>query len=85
MGVKLLGESVSRDGSFISSLAIMSAENTVNLMRILPYLSDPHSKLFLLQSCMGISKLFFGWLRMCQLVHMEEAVIIFENGLRGGD
>ena len=31
---------------------------------------------------MGIAKLFFG-LRTCQPVHMEEAAIFFDNGLRG--
>ncbi|KAL7603985.1 hypothetical protein Lser_V15G19890 [Lactuca serriola] len=81
LGVKLLGGAVSRDSSFIRSLAIKRAENAVNLMRLLPQLSDPQSELLLLRSCMGISKLFYG-LRTCQPVHMEEAAIFFDNGLR---
>ena len=82
MRVKLLGGAVSRDSSFIRSLAIKRAENAVNLMRLLPQLSDPQSELLLLRSCMGIAKLFFG-LRTCQPVHMEEAEIFFDNGLCG--
>ncbi|XP_052627549.1 uncharacterized protein LOC128134140 [Lactuca sativa] len=82
LGVKLLGGAVSRYASFIRSLAIKRAENAVNLMRLLPQLSDPQSELLLLRSCMGIAKLFFG-LRTCQPVHMEEAAIFFDNGLRG--
>ncbi|GKB50988.1 hypothetical protein Tco_0901741 [Tanacetum coccineum] len=45
-------------------------------------LHDPQSELLLLRSCMGISKLFFG-LRTCQPVHMEEATLFFDKGLRG--
>ncbi|XP_052622515.1 uncharacterized protein LOC128127844 [Lactuca sativa] len=81
LGVKLLGGVVSRDASFISNLAIKRAEDAVNLMRLLPQLSDPQSELLLLSSCMGIAKLFFG-LRTCQPVHMEEAALFFNNGLR---
>ena len=36
LGVKLLGGAVSRDASFIRNLAIKKAENTVNLMCVLP-------------------------------------------------
>ncbi|KAL7610215.1 hypothetical protein Lser_V15G14394 [Lactuca serriola] len=80
-GVKLLGGAVSRDVSFIHSLAIKRAVIAVNLMRLLPQLSDLQSELLLLRSCMGVAKLFFG-LRTCQPVHMEEAAIFFDNGLR---
>ncbi|PWA80994.1 hypothetical protein CTI12_AA190310 [Artemisia annua] len=39
------------------------------------------SELLLLRSCMGIAKLFFG-LRTCQPVHMEDAALFFDKGLR---
>lgn len=78
MWVKLLGGAVSRDASFICSLAIKRAQNAVNLMRLLTQLSDPQSEILLLRSCMGIAKLFFG-LRACQPVHMEEVAIFFDN------
>ncbi|XP_052621089.1 uncharacterized protein LOC111879644 [Lactuca sativa] len=81
LGVKLLGGAVSRDASFISRLAIKRVENVVNLICLLPQLSDPQSELLQLRSCMGIAKLFFG-LRTCQPVHMEEAAVFFDNGLR---
>ncbi|KAF5811722.1 putative exostosin [Helianthus annuus] len=50
-------------------------------MRLLPKLGDPQSELLLLRSCMGIAKLFFG-LRTCQPVHMEDATLFFDKGLR---
>ncbi|KAJ0545394.1 hypothetical protein HanIR_Chr08g0349381 [Helianthus annuus] len=50
-------------------------------MRLLPKLGDPQSELLLLRSCMGIVKLFFG-LRTCQPVHMEDAALFFDKGLR---
>jgi len=31
---------------------------------------------------MGITKLFFG-LRTCQLIHMDEAIMLFDKDLRG--
>ncbi|GJZ19927.1 hypothetical protein Tco_0556517 [Tanacetum coccineum] len=71
-GVKLVGGAVSRDADFISGLAIRRATNAVDLMSLLPQLHDPQNELLLLQSCIGIAKLFFG-LRTCQPVHMEEA------------
>ncbi|GJY45228.1 putative reverse transcriptase domain-containing protein [Tanacetum coccineum] len=80
--VKLLGGAVSRDTYFISGLAMRRAANAVDLMGLLPQLHDPQSELILLRSCMGIAKLFFG-LRTCQPVHMEEAALFFEKGLRG--
>ncbi|GJS71154.1 putative reverse transcriptase domain-containing protein [Tanacetum coccineum] len=80
--VKLLGGAVSRDAYFISGMAKRRAANAVDLMSLLPQLHDPQSELLLLRSCMGISKLFFG-LRTCQPVHMEEAVLFFDKGLRG--
>ncbi|GKA80420.1 hypothetical protein Tco_0787016 [Tanacetum coccineum] len=58
------------------------AVNVVDLMSLLPQLHDPQSELLLLRSCMGIAKLFFG-LRTCQPVHMEEAALFFDKGLRG--
>ena len=58
------------------------AAEAVGLMHLLPQLHDPHSELLLLRSCMGIAKLFFG-LRTCQPVHMEEAALCFDKGLRG--
>ncbi|GJR17450.1 putative reverse transcriptase domain-containing protein [Tanacetum coccineum] len=81
-GLKLLGGAISKDADFISGLAIRRAANVVDLMGLLPQLHDPHSELFLLRSCMGIAKLFFG-LRTCQPVHMEEATLFFNKGLRG--
>ncbi|GJZ96550.1 putative reverse transcriptase domain-containing protein [Tanacetum coccineum] len=81
-GVKLLGGAVSRDADFISGLAMRRAANAVDLMGLLPQLHDPQSELLLLRSCMGIAKLFFG-LRTCQPVHMEEAALFFDKGLRG--
>ncbi|GJT86986.1 hypothetical protein Tco_1068703 [Tanacetum coccineum] len=80
--VKFLGGAVSRDTDFISGLAIKRAANVVDLMGLLPQLHDPQSELLLLRSCMGIAKLFFG-LRTCQPVHMEEAALFFDKGLRG--
>ncbi|PWA63908.1 reverse transcriptase domain-containing protein [Artemisia annua] len=82
LGVKLLGGAVSRDAYFISGLAMRRAANAVDLMSLLPQLHDPQSELLLLRSCMGIAKLFFG-LRTCQPVHMEEAALFFDKGLRG--
>ncbi|GJS29937.1 putative reverse transcriptase domain-containing protein [Tanacetum coccineum] len=82
LGVKLLGGAVSRDTYFISGMAMRRAANAVDLMSLLPQLHDPHSELLLLRSCMDISKLFFG-LRTCQPVHMEEATLFFDKGLRG--
>ncbi|GKC77653.1 putative reverse transcriptase domain-containing protein [Tanacetum coccineum] len=70
-GVKLLGGAVSRDADFISGLAMRRAANVVDLMGLLPQF----------RSCMGIAKLFFG-LRTCQPVHMEEAALFFDKGLR---
>ncbi|GJW49080.1 hypothetical protein Tco_0090431 [Tanacetum coccineum] len=81
-GVKLLGGAVSRDADFISGLAIRRAANFVDLMSLLPQLHDPQSELLLLRSCMGIAKLFFG-LRTCQPVHMKEATLFLDKGLRG--
>ncbi|GJV81438.1 putative reverse transcriptase domain-containing protein [Tanacetum coccineum] len=78
----LLGGAVSRDADFISGLAMRRAANAVDLMGFLPQLHDPQSELLLLRSCMGIAKLFFG-LRTCQPVHMEEAALFFDKGLRG--
>ncbi|GJX40296.1 hypothetical protein Tco_0255286, partial [Tanacetum coccineum] len=80
--VKLLGGAVSRDAYFISGLAMRRAANVVDLMSLLSQLHDPQSELLLLRSCMGIAKLFFG-LRTCQPVHMEEASLFFNKGLRG--
>ncbi|GJW90618.1 putative reverse transcriptase domain-containing protein [Tanacetum coccineum] len=82
LGVKLLGGAVSRDTYFISGLAMRRAANAVDLMSLLPQLHGPQSELFLLRSCMGIAKLFFG-LRTCQPVHMEKVALFFNNGLRG--
>ncbi|GJV03634.1 hypothetical protein Tco_1337203 [Tanacetum coccineum] len=79
--VKLLGGAVSRDAHFISGLAMRRAANVVDLMGLLPQLYDPHSELLLLRSCMGIAKLFFG-LKTCQPIHMEEAALFFDKGLR---
>ncbi|XP_052625610.1 uncharacterized protein LOC128132729 [Lactuca sativa] len=81
LGVKLLGGAVSRDVGFISGLAMKRAVNAVDLMGLLPQLCDPHSELLLLRSCMGIAKLFFG-LRTCQPIHIEEAALFFDKGLR---
>ncbi|XP_022031302.1 uncharacterized protein LOC110932259 [Helianthus annuus] len=81
VGVKLLGGAVSRDASFISGLAKKRAAKAVDLMRLLPKLGDPQSELLLLRSCMGIAKLFFG-LRTCQPVHVEDATMFFDKGLR---
>ncbi|KAJ0755819.1 putative reverse transcriptase domain, exostosin, DNA/RNA polymerase superfamily [Helianthus annuus] len=82
VGVKLLGGGVvSIDASFISGLAKKRAAMAVDLMRLLPKLGDPQSELLLLRSCMGIAKLFFG-LRTCQPVHMEDAALFFDKGLR---
>ncbi|GJV93228.1 hypothetical protein Tco_1541041 [Tanacetum coccineum] len=81
-GVKLLGGAVSSDADFISGLAMRRATNAVDLMGLLPQLHDPQSELLLLRSCMGIAKLFFG-LRTCQPVHIEEAALFFDKGLRG--
>ncbi|KAI3721949.1 hypothetical protein L2E82_32969 [Cichorium intybus] len=82
LGVKLLGGAVSRDAGFISGLALKRAVKAVDLMGLLPQLCDPQSELLLLRSCMGIAKLFFG-LRTCQPMHMEEASLFFDKGLRG--
>ncbi|KAK2455796.1 hypothetical protein QL285_003218 [Trifolium repens] len=82
LGVKLLGGAVSRDKCFIEGVAMKRAIKAVELMQLLPRLRDPQSELLLLRSCMGIAKLFFG-LRTCQPVHMEEAAILFDKGLRG--
>ncbi|GKE19027.1 hypothetical protein Tco_1426604 [Tanacetum coccineum] len=73
---------VSRDADFIGGLAMRRAANAVDLMGFLPQLHDPQSELLLLRSCMGIAKLFFG-LRTCQPVHMEDAALFFDKGLRG--
>ncbi|GJS39389.1 hypothetical protein Tco_0564432 [Tanacetum coccineum] len=81
-GVKLLGGAVSSDADFISGLVMRRATNAVYLMGLLPQLHDPQSELLLLRSCMGIAKLFFG-LRTCQPVHIEEAALFFDKGLRG--
>ena len=53
----------------------------MNLMCLLPQLSDPNSEFLLIHSCIGISKLFFG-LRTYQPIHIEEADLLFVNGLR---
>ncbi|GKC09497.1 hypothetical protein Tco_1001107, partial [Tanacetum coccineum] len=60
LGVKLLGGAVSKDADFICRIAMRRAANVVDLMNLLPRLHDPQSELFLLRSCMGISKLFFA-------------------------
>ncbi len=80
-GVKLLGGAVSRDGHFIQDLAMKRAIKAVDLMRLLSQLRDPQSELLLLRSCMGIAKMFFG-LRTCPPAHIEEASLLFDQGLR---
>ncbi|KAL6502820.1 hypothetical protein OROHE_023988 [Orobanche hederae] len=82
LGVKLLGGAASIDAGFIRGLAMKRAVNAVDLMSLLPQLCDPQSELLLLRSCMGIAKLFFG-LRTCQPIHMQEAALFFDRGLRG--
>nr|GEU77548.1 putative reverse transcriptase domain-containing protein [Tanacetum cinerariifolium] len=82
LGVKLLRGAVSRDVDCISGMTIRRAVNAVDLMSFLPQLHAPHCELLLLRSCMGISKLFFD-LRTCQPVHMKEAALFFDKGLRG--
>nr|GEW07190.1 auxilin-like protein [Tanacetum cinerariifolium] len=82
LGVKLLGIAVSRDANFISGLAMRRATNAVDLMSLLSQLHDQRTELLLLRSCMGIAKLFFG-LSNCQPVHMKEAALFFDKGLRG--
>ncbi|GJX05323.1 putative reverse transcriptase domain-containing protein [Tanacetum coccineum] len=82
LGVKLLRGAVSRDVDFISGMAMRRAANAVDLMSLLLQLNDSQSELLLLQSCMGIAKLFFG-LRTCQPVHIEDAALFFDKGLRG--
>ena len=57
------------------------ASRVVELMYLLPQLQDPQSELLLLQSCMGIAKLFFG-LRTCQPIHTEESAMLFDKELR---
>ena len=79
--MKLLGEAVSRDKGFIEGLAMNRASKAAELMHLLPQLRDPQSELLLLQSCMGIAKLFFS-LRTCQPIHMEEAAMLFDKELR---
>nr|GEW25713.1 auxilin-like protein [Tanacetum cinerariifolium] len=81
LGVKLLGDAVSVDAGFISSLAVKRAFRPVELTSHLPSLRDPQSELLLHCSCMGVAKLLFG-LRTCQPMHIGEAVSIFDNGLR---
>jgi len=81
LGVKLLGGAVSRDKGFIEGLAMKRAYRAAELMHLLPQLRDPQSELLLLRSCMGIAKLFFG-LRTCQLIHREEAAMMFDKELR---
>ncbi|XP_076905077.1 uncharacterized protein LOC143560722 [Bidens hawaiensis] len=81
-GVNLLGGAASRDVGFISSLAVKRASRGVELMSYLPRLRDPQCELLLLRSCMGVAKLLFG-LITCQPMYVEEAVSIFDNGLRG--
>ncbi|MFS7940784.1 putative reverse transcriptase domain, DNA/RNA polymerase superfamily [Helianthus anomalus] len=80
-GVKLLGGAVSRDGQFISGLALKRAKCAVELMGRLKCLKDPQSELLLLRSCMGVAKLLFG-LRTCQPSYVGEAVSVFDKGLR---
>ena len=81
MGVKLLGGAFSRDKDSIEGLAMKRASKTAELMHLLPQLRDPQSELLLLQSCMGIAKLFFG-LRMCQPIHMEEVAMLVDKEMR---
>nr|GEV42109.1 putative reverse transcriptase domain-containing protein [Tanacetum cinerariifolium] len=73
---------VSRDTYFISGLAMRRTANAFDLMSLLSQLHDPQSELLLLRSCMGIVKLFFG-IKTCKHVHMEEAALFFDKGLRG--
>ncbi|KAI3822031.1 hypothetical protein L1987_09612 [Smallanthus sonchifolius] len=80
-GVKLLGGAVSRDGEFISGLALKRAKRAVDLMGCLKRLRNPQSELLLLRSCMGVAKLLFG-LRTCQPSYVGEAVSVFDTGLR---
>ncbi|KAK2443362.1 hypothetical protein QL285_014474 [Trifolium repens] len=80
-GVKLLGGAVSRDRAFIKDLVMKRVVRAVELIHLLPKLRDPHSELLLLRSCMGNAKLFFG-LRTCQLIYMEEAIVLFDKELR---
>ncbi|PWA50977.1 hypothetical protein CTI12_AA467910 [Artemisia annua] len=81
-GVKLLGGAVSRDESFISTLAIKWAQRAVDLMESIRKLCDPQSELLLLRSCMGVAKLLFG-LRTCQPAFVADAVSLFDKGLWG--
>ncbi|GJW52225.1 putative reverse transcriptase domain-containing protein [Tanacetum coccineum] len=82
LDVKLLGGAVSRDANYISGMAMRRAMTVVDFMSLVSQLHDPQSEHLLLRSCMGISKLFFG-LRTCQPVHIEEAALFFDKGLRG--
>nr|GEW99939.1 putative reverse transcriptase domain-containing protein [Tanacetum cinerariifolium] len=81
LGVKLLRGAVSRDIDFISGMTMRRAVNAVDLISFLSQLHAPHCELLLLRSCMGISKLFFD-LKTCQPVHVKEATLFFDKGLR---
>jgi len=76
--VKLLGGTVLQDGCFIEGLVMKRTFRAVKLTHLLPNLRDHQSELFLLQSCMGITKLLFG-LRTCQPIHMKEASMLFDK------
>lgn len=58
--VKLLGEAVSREKCFIEGLSVKRVVKILELTHILPYLRDPQSKHILVQSCMGITKIFLA-------------------------
>jgi hypothetical protein len=57
------------------------ADKVVELMYLFPQLRDPHSEFLMLQRCMGITKVFFN-LKMCQRIHMDGAVVLFDKKLQ---
>ncbi|GKA13679.1 hypothetical protein Tco_0693325 [Tanacetum coccineum] len=79
--VKLLGGPVIVDFDFCSQLVMKRVAKTITLMDAVAKINDPLCELFLLRSCMSISKLYFS-MRTCSPSVFESAQRPFDMALR---
>ncbi|GJV46938.1 hypothetical protein Tco_1437150 [Tanacetum coccineum] len=80
-GVKLLGGPVIVHFGFCSQLVMKRVAKTFTLMDAVAKINDPQCELFLLRSCMSISKLYFS-MRTCSPSVFESAQRPFDVALR---
>lgn len=83
LGVNLLRGAVSGYRGFVEWLAMKRVVQVVELIHLLPQYRGPQRELILLRPCMSIIKPFFGQ-KTCQLIHMDDASMLFDKELQGG-